>query len=612
MEKTTLLLKQDGAYLGEQLFYPVIGDIHYFRIYPTDWERRLLLCKEFGLNVIQTYVPWNLHEPKRGEFCFSGICDIDAYLSLCEKLGLYVFLRPSPYICSEWDLGGLPSWLLAKPGASIRCSDPEYLDAVEAYYQVLLPIIKPHLSTNGGCILALAIENEYGSFGTDGTYLCALADMYRNAGMDVPYYTTDGDSYAMQFMGSIDGMWRGANFRAKTGSAAAPQKLMRQIQPDMPFFVGEWWSGRSMHWDEPFTHRDPADVAEGYREALACGGYICFYMFAGGTNFGFMSGANHGYSFSPRPGTPARYIPHMTSYDEDALLSEDGIPTEKYFLCRDMLDDHLGKPRHPHIMPAHRTQSLTVELDRFAYLHDNIDVLTETEVFSWECKTMEALGQAYGYITYSTEIPGYYNPTPQPLYLRGVKDRALVFVNGTYRATVLRDRKDPEILLTMDGKPIRIDVIVENTGRINFGHKMKDERKGMDDGIYIGWQQKLYGFTIHTLPMRQLEAIKWQVRGNTGIPENAQVFFSGTFHAEPGIDTFADMRGFGDGFVVVNGFNIGRFRAVGPQRTLYLPGGLLKEENEILIFDSLHTENRGVLSLIGESVLCAPVNELLL
>ncbi len=604
------MLTKNGAFLGDAPFYAAIGDVHYFRIYPTDWKRRLVLAKDFGLNVIQTYVPWNLHEPKRGEFCFSGICDLDAYLTLCEALGLYVFLRPSPYICSEWDLGGLPSWLIAKPNAALRCADSDYLRAVEDYYHVLLPIVKPHLSTNGGCVLALAIENEYGSFGTDKVYLAALAEMYRNEGMDVPYYTTDGDSYAMQFMGSLDGLWRGVNFRATAGSAAAPHALMQELQPDMPFFVGEWWSGRSMHWDEPFSHRDPADVAQGYTEALATGGFVSFYMFAGGTNFGFMSGANYGNSFSPRPGTPARYIPHMTSYDEDALLSEDGVPGEKYFLCRDALDDHLGKMRRPHTAPEHRTQALTVTFDRYAYLSDNIDALTETKCDTRVCKTMEELGQDYGYITYTTTVPGYVNPNPQPLYLRGVQDRALVFINGTYRATVLRDRKEPEIRIVMDGNPVRIDVLVENTGRINFGHKMVYEHKGITDGIYTGWSQKLYGYTIRTLPMKDLTGITWNHRKDADIDKYAQVFFAGTFRAEPGVDAFADMRGFGDGFVVVNGFNIGRFRACGPQQTLYIPGGLLGEQNEIIVFDTLHTENREALSLISESVLCAPLGVL--
>ncbi len=603
MNKKKLVLNSDGAYLGDAPFYMAIGDIHYFRIYPTDWESRLLLAKDFGLNVIQTYVPWNLHEPKKHEFCFEGIADLDAFLSLCEKLGLYVFLRPSPYICSEWDLGGLPSWLLADRNTVLRSSDPSYLREVEEYYKVLFPKIKPHLSTNGGCILALAVENEYGSYGYDKDYLAALVKMYEDAGLDVPYYTTDGDSYTMMAAGSVDGIWRGVNFRAQSGSVAAPLELMKELQPDKPFFVGEWWSGRSMHWDEPFSHRDPIDVANGYKEALATGGYISFYMFSGGTNFGFMSGANYGRSFSPRPNTAERYIPHLTSYDEDALISEDGVPTEKYFLCRDALDSHLGKAARTHLLPEHKKQSLTVQLDSFAYLFDDIDSLTDKKLYSAKPKTMEDLGQDYGYILYSAHIKGYFEPEPIPLKLLGVRDRALVFINGKYTATVLRDREEPEIHVRMDGAPIRVDILVENMGRINYGHKMEHELKGILGGVHIGIQTEIHGFTTRTLPMRDLSKIVWKARSDAVIPNNSQVLFKGNFSALCGVDSFVDMRGFGDGFVIINGFNIGVYRACGPQKTLYVSGGLIKEENEIIIFDSNHTENRKSVDFIENHII---------
>ena len=606
MSREVFTLTKDGAFLNDVPFYPVIGDIHYFRIYPTDWKRRLLLARDFGINVIQTYVPWNLHEPKRGTFRFDGIRDLSAFLALAKSLDLRVFLRASPYICSEWDFGGLPGWLLRERDMEIRCMDERYISAVRDYYHVLCDVIRPHLSTNGGSVIAMAVENEYGSFGTDREYIRTIAEILRGEGMDVPLYTTDGDTYAMQFMGGMEGYWKGANFRAKAGSAAAPFATMQKIQPDLPFFCGEWWSGRAMHWDEPFSHREPENIAQGYAEALSTGGFIDFYMFGGGTNFGFMSGANDGTSFTPRPGTPSRYMPHMTSYDEDALLSENGVPTEKYFLCRDVLDRYLGNPPRPHTMPEYRTQAAVITLTETASLFDNLDALAETDVETIAPKPMEDFGQSLGFILYSVDVPGYVNPNAQQLHLKELHDRAVVFCDGEYQATFLRERREPDCRIQLNGCDRHFDVLVENAGRINFGAPMRDDRKGILGGIYLDYQ-KLFHIRTRTLPFDDLSGIRWQK--SASVKANQPMFLRGTFAAESGIDTFADMRGFGDGFVVINGFNVGRYRACGPQHTLYIPGGLLKEENEIIVFDSCYAGTNRILPLIGESILCAPVSD---
>ena len=342
-----LTFDKTGFYIDGEPFRIIAGDVHYFRMHPDKWEQVLDLAVNFGLNTIQTYVPWNAHEPKRGKFDFSGMLDLASFLELCHKKGLKVLLRPTPYICSEWDLGGLPAWLLKKKDIMLRCSDPDYLEAIEEYYEVLTPIYLPYLSTNNGPIIAVVVENEYGSYGNDHTYLRSIADMLIKQGVDVPLYSTDGpESQLLEFGRGDESYFFGVNYRAKQGTSQPAKKVVRDMAL-CPFFVGEFWSGRSMNWGEPFYHRDPKETSEAYKEALELGGNVCFYMFYGGTNFGFMGGANYGCSYSPRPNTPIRYIPYTTSYDVDALVSENGIPTEKYYLCRDVLDEYLGRNKRP-------------------------------------------------------------------------------------------------------------------------------------------------------------------------------------------------------------------------------------------------------------------------
>ena len=354
-------------YLDGEPFRLIGGDIHYYRIHEKDWEHHLDLAVEFGLNTVQTYVPWNAHEPRPGKFDFSGMLDLAAYLALCDKKGLKVLLRPSPFICAEWELGGHPAWLLRDRDIVLRSSDPKYLSAVQSYYNRLIPEFLPYLATNGGPIIAVAVENEYGGFGNDHVYIDALTEMLRQGGVDVPLYTTDGDPDHMLTFGRQTGnALFGVNFRATAGRSERARNTLRKYSEDQPFFISEFWAGRSMHWGEPFYHRPPEDTAIAFREALELGAHVCFYMFSGGTNFGFMGGANLGKSYSPRPNTPPRYIPQSTSYNVDALIDESGKPTEKYFLCRDVLDEYFGREKRPHAYNARSTQSLKVELTETA------------------------------------------------------------------------------------------------------------------------------------------------------------------------------------------------------------------------------------------------------
>ena len=606
-----LTFDRDNFYLDGKPFHIIAGDIHYFRIHQNDWAKRLDLAVDFGLNTIQTYVPWNAHEPHPGDYNFEGMLDLGAYLKLCGEKGLKVLLRPAPYICSEWDLGGLPSWLLKDRELILRSSDPKYLEAVQRYYDHLIPEFLPYLATNGGPVIAVAVENEYGSYGNDHEYMHAIANMLRAGGVDVPLYTTDGDLDNMLTFGRENEKdFFGVNFRANIGTSAHGAIISRKIGPDKPFFIGEFWAGRSMHWGEPFRHRNPEETSKAFKEALELGAHVCFYMFSGGTNFGFMGGGNYGTSYSPRPGTPARYIPQTTSYSADTMIGEGGELTEKYFLCRDVLDEYMGREKRPHVYNEHPTQSLTVELTESAKLFDNLDALTEKHERTVAPKPMECFDQNYGLILYTTKIDGFelYPITLQPYKY---KDRANMYIDDKWYATFLRDRgatriadgvpmvgQTPAIL--QDGKEKKIDILVENMGRINFGRQITDERKGMEDCvIYSG--AKLFGYDTRTLPLEDLSRLEWK---ENSFDEHKPCFFRGRFDAKSGVDTYISFENLDHGYIWVNSFNVGRYDSAGPQMTLYLPGHFLKEtDNEIIVLDIDPVGDRKAVKFLDHEIL---------
>ena len=606
-----LTFDKDSFYLDGKPFHMIAGDIHYFRIHQNDWAKRLDLAVDFGLNTVQTYVPWNAHEPQKGKFNFEGMLDLGAFLKLCQEKGLKVLLRPSPYICSEWEFGGLPSRLLKDREIVVRSSDPKYLKEVKEYYDRLIPEFLPYLATRGGPIIAVAIENEYGSYGNDHTYLRSLADMLRDGGVDVPFYTTDGDrNYLLTFGRENSDNFFGVNYRATLGTSAHAAKIARENGSDKPYFVGEFWAGRAMQWGEPFKHRPPAETSEGFKEALYLGGHVCFYMFSGGTNFGFMGGADYGTSFSSRQGETAHFMPQTTSYDVDALISEDGRPTEKYFLCRDVLDEFLGKEKREHIAPEKQTQGLTVTLTESADLFENIDALTEKREFSVRPKPMEDYGQNSGLILYSTTLNAF-NEIHMRIQPYKYRDRANIYVDSEWFATYMRDRgcrggesaymaTDGIAALAQKGEERKIDVLVENLGRLNFGKLLSDERKGIEGCLLYGGVQ-LFGYDTRTIPLEDLSRLAWKSNAHT---DHLPCFFKGRFDAQSGVDTYVYFKDFGHGYIWINGFNLGRFDSAGPQMTLYLPGHFLKDtDNEIIVLDIDPVGERSKIELLDHEIL---------
>lgn len=581
MKRQAVEIKKDGFYLNGEPFYMASGDIHYFRIHPSAWHRHFLLAKDFGLTAIQIYVPWNLHEPKKGEFDFSGILDLPAFLQMAQDYDLKVLLRPAPYICSECEFGGLPPWLLFDEKVRIRCSEPTYLAHVKDYYKVLIEKIRPYLYTNGGPVIMVALENEYGGAGYDKKYMQFIADTLTELGIDVPFYTTDG-SATMLHLGSLPNVFVGSNFRSNPGTATHFADFTERDYSEFPFFVGEFWSGRAIYWGEPYQKRDPMPTAQAYAESLERGA-LNFYMFSGGTNFGMFSGAAVGKSFTPRPDTPVRYIAHVTSYDEDALVSENGLPTEKYYLCRDVLDKHLGKPkRTDRTLPfAYETQNLTIPFTQMARLFDNIDVLTEAQAQTVAIEPMEYLEQMRGLTLYTTEVEGWETAGMIDLKIAGVHDRATVYDGETYLGMVVRDREQEPLYWNAKNRTAKLNILVESLARINCGMELDNDRKGITRYVQLDCA-KLYHWNMRALPLEDISSVAYQPFSEEKVIENDPIFYKATFDAKADTDTFLDMQVFGHGFVWINGFNIGRFWNIGPQYTLYVPGGLLKDKDNVI------------------------------
>ena len=556
------------------------GAMHYFRILPEYWEDRLTKLKLAGFNTVETYVCWNLHEPKPGEFCFEGMLDIERFVKTAEKVGLYCIVRPGPYICAEWDFGGLPAWLLKDKNMQIRCNYPDYTACVERFYRELLSRLAPLQMTKGGNIIAMQVENEYGSYGNDKEYLAFIEKLMRDCGIDCELFTSDSNWKNMLSGGSLPHIYKVLNFGSKAKNAF---DCLKDFENDGPYMCGEFWCGWFDHWRDKHHTRNAADIAKEVKDFLDIDANFNFYMFHGGTNFGFTAGANF------TPGCP--YEPTVTSYDYCALLNEWGDYTPAYHEVRKLLCEKQGIEMGE-LPPSPELQSIgKVKLTEGASLFENIDNIGEKHR-SAVPEGMEYYGQNFGMIYYETVLSGKYDISP--VSIKDVHDFGYVYFDGKQKAFIDRTKytvpnkfslknlilkKSPEdnslVMNALDGDR-KIGVLVDTMGRVNYGARMLD-RKGISD-IYIGNQRQM-GFDVWTLPLDNLENLKYADKYD----KNEPVFLKGTFKTDSKADCFVHLDGFEKGYVFVNGFNLGRFWAVGPQKSLYLPGALLKEENEIIV-----------------------------
>ncbi|WP_342424029.1 beta-galactosidase family protein [Paenibacillus sp. FSL E2-0178] len=587
---------KDHKYLLDGRDHRILsGALHYFRIVPEYWADRLMKLKACGFNTVETYIPWNFHEPEEGGFCFDGMADVIGFIRMAGELGLQVIVRPSPYICAEWEFGGLPAWLL-KSGMALRCCDPDYLEKVDRYYDVLVPMLVPLLSTNGGPIIAVQVENEYGSYGNDTAYLEYMRDGLVSRGVDCLLFTSDGPTDEMLIGGTVEGLHATVNFGSRVAESFGKY---REYRKDEPLMVMEYWLGWFDHWMKPHHVREAEDVAQVLDEMLEQGSSVNLYMFHGGTNFGFYSGANHGEGYEPT----------ATSYDYDAPLTEWGDITDKYKAIRQVLGKHGIAEGCELPAPLPKQAYGRVELAESGDLLNQLDSLCTGPVESVTIQPMEKLDQAYGFILYSTMIKG--PRSGQKLHIREVRDRAQVFLNGKLLGVVERWNPAP-LDLTVPPEGARLDILVENMGRVNYGPWLRDS-KGITEGVLID-NQFQSNWTIYPLsmepevlgsvsyivsggqcvggvkPLGASEAVKQDAGIETDdpalLPEGQPAFYRGYFEAETTADTFLRFDGWTKGVAWINGFNLGRYWNAGPQRALYIPGPLLREgRNEIVLLE---------------------------
>ncbi|XP_028403991.1 beta-galactosidase-1-like protein 2 [Dendronephthya gigantea] len=584
-------LKAEGALfaLDGKPFTILSGAIHYFRIVPEYWEDRLLKLKALGLNTVETYVPWNLHEPTPGNFVFDGIADIKAYIQLAQKLGLYVIIRPGPYICAEWEFGGLPSWLLHDPEMQIRSFTPLYLKAIDDYFSTLIPLLAPLQYKNGGPIIAFQIENEYGNYGDNSYYMKYLYDVFTLRGVTELLFTSNSLAGARKAL--LPSVLMTINFQSNP-----EQNLqgLREIQPEKPLMVMEFWPGWFDHWGEKHKVMNAEEVVGIARNILKNGSSINFYMFHGGTNFGFMNGGNH----------DAGYLPTITSYDYDCPVSETGDITPKYLKLHELLKE-LRPVLHTDTIPDKidlpkeimKSAYGTVMMTQYVGFEDIVNLIGKT-IESEYVVPIENLpinndaGQSYGYTLYRTTLPN----SAHTLDIKELRDYGQVFLNGETKGIVTWPEYDGNFNIETSSKgshsrPI-LDIFVENCGRVNYGMHIVAQKKGILGGVTINevlhkhW--KIVPFELKAdfvIKLGQSDAI-W---GDTSSDEvlSKPALFKGTFtvSGKPA-DTFLDTRGWHKGVAFINGHNLGRYWKIGPQETLYVPAPWLKEGiNVVLIFE---------------------------
>lgn len=561
--KHTVTVSQGHFVLDGKPVQIISGEMHYARIPEAYWRDRLMKAKAMGLNAVTVYAFWNVHEPHPGQWDFSGQYDVAQFVRIAQEVGLYVVLRPGPYVCAEWSFGGYPNWLLKDPSIQVRTTDPKFMSAARAYIDHLGQQLKPLLWTNGGPIIAVQVENEYGSFGNDKAYLEAVKQMEIDAGLGgVVMYTGDGP-----------GAWGGtlpelpAAIDIGPGDAVSGFQQLLKFRPNSQLmYVAEFYPGWFDQWGKP--HETGAPLAKQLRDLnwiLSHGYSVSLYMFHGGTDWGFMNGAN---------ASGTTYEPQTTSYDYSAPLDEAGDPTPHYYALRDLFAKFQPDVKLPPV-PA-STPLIAVapfHLTRSASLWKNLPAARHSESpLHFEDFEMET-----GYMLYRTKIHG---PVHGALDIGAARDYAVIYVDGHNVATLDRRLGQHEAKLDVMGKSARLDILVEDTGRINYDHLFPTDRKGLIFPVTLNGV-KLQGWENYPLRMEEPAAKHWR-NGEIAGP----AFHQGTFTLDKVGDTYLDVSALGKGLLWVNGHAIGRIWNIGPQQSDYVPGCWLHQgANTVTVFD---------------------------
>ena len=526
-----------------------------------------------GLNTIETYAFWNLHEPSPGVFDFSGNNDISTFVRMAQEEGLNVIVRPGPYICAEWEAGGLPAWLFADPSIKVRTRDERFLAASNRYLSRLGRELAPLQAAHGGPIIAIQVENEYGSYGNDRLYLEQIHQSLIRAGLgDSLFYTSDGPRDLIN--DALPGILPAINFGIGKVQTSYIRRFlgflylastMSQFHFDQPWMTGEYWAGWYDSWGREHVRTDAALQAKDLAWMLDNGYSVNVYMFHGGTSFGFMNGANFG-----KDG----YLPEVTSYDYDAALDEAGRPTRKFYLFRDVIQRRTGiaPPPLPSPLPIARVQEF--QLEESAPLWSNLPIPVSVD----HPRSMETFRQSYGYILYRKELTG---PVTGTLVVDDVRDYAAVYLNQKLEGTLDRRLKQTQLAITIPAGPATLDILVENTGRINVGPLLQEGQSGITRSVTLAGRE-LSGWQVYCLPMNGPDELKGWKKQALGGP----AFHRGTFTIASVADTYLDVSALGKGFVWVNGHNLGRTWGIGPQQSLFLPAPWLqKGVNQVVVFD---------------------------
>ncbi|WP_329340311.1 beta-galactosidase [Streptomyces sp. NBC_00663] len=533
------------------------GALHYFRVHEAQWGHRLAMLRAMGLNCVETYVPWNLHEPRPG--VYEDVAALGRFLDAAREAGLWAIVRPGPYICAEWENGGLPHWLAGRA----RTSDEVYLGQVERWFGRLLPEIVTRQADRGGPVIMVQVENEYGSYGSDAEYLRWLAALLRAQGVSVPLFTSDGPEDHMLTGGSVPGVLATVNFGSQAREAFA---VLRGHRPSGPLMCMEFWCGWFDHWGAEHVVRDPADAAAALREILECGASVNLYMAHGGTSFAGWAGANRG-GGDLHDGV---LEPDVTSYDYDAPIDEFGHPTEKFWRFRAVLAQYADGPLpEPPPLPPQLAGRAEVGLTGWASLAEVLETRGGPVVTAPVPPTFEELDVDRGLVRYEVTVPG--PRQPYPFLARGLRDLAVVYVDGK-RAGVLTEQ-DGTLQEPVAGHA-RVELWVESLGRVNYGPRT-GEAKGITGGL-LHERQYLHGVRARGLRLDALDDIG-DVRLRDLPEDGAPGLYRGTLDVRGPGDALLELPGWTRGFVWINGFGLGRYWCVGPQRSLYVPGPVLRE-----------------------------------
>lgn len=601
-EKLTFEINNGVFYVNGKATPLLSGEMHYSRIPHEYWRHRLQMMKGMGLNTVATYVFWNWHETAPGVWDFAGDKNLAEYIKIAGEEGMMVILRPGPYVCAEWEFGGYPWWLQNIEGMEIRRDNEQFLKHTKLYLERLYKEVGHLQCTNGGPIIMVQCENEFGSYVSQRqdipleehrAYNAKIKQQLADVGFDVPLFTSDG-SWLFDG-GSTPGALPTANGESNIENL---KKVVNEYHGGQgPYMVAEFYPGWLSHWAEPFPQVSASEIARQTEDYLKNDVSFNFYMVHGGTNFAFTSGANYDKKRDIQP--------DLTSYDYDAPISEAGWVTPKYDSIRNVIKRYAQYdiPEAPAQIPLIEIPS--IKLDKVA------DVISYAErldaVSNVSPLTFEQLNQGYGYVLYSRR---FNQPISGTLEIPGLRDYAVVYIDGEQVGVLNRNTQTYEMEIEVPFNAT-LQILVENMGRINYGSEIVHNTKGIISPVKIAGQEIMGNWEMYRLPMSEMPDLAQMGRavcknGTTQATrlKGCPVLYEGTFTLDETGDTFIDMEAWGKGIIFVNGHNIGRYWQVGPQQTLYIPGVWLnKGENKIVIFEQLNDTPQSEVCTVKTPVL---------